>query len=145
MAWDQIQGNWREFKGKVKQQWGNLTDDDLDRIAGQRDQLIGTLQQRYGKARDALEREVRDFEDRNASSERVTGTGAGTRGNVGERSEMRASGSDDPATSGREPVSRGDWVEDVEDTGVAEGDRGRSRAGGEMDARGSTEDEEDRD
>jgi uncharacterized protein YjbJ (UPF0337 family) len=64
MNWDRIEGNWREFKGKAKERWGKLTDDDLDVIAGKREQLIGVLQQRYGYARDALEREVHDFEDR---------------------------------------------------------------------------------
>jgi uncharacterized protein YjbJ (UPF0337 family) len=64
MAWDQLQGNWREFKGRVKEQWGKLTDDDLDRIEGSRDQLIGTLQHKYGRAKDAVEHEVRDFEKR---------------------------------------------------------------------------------
>ena len=63
MAWDQIKGNWREFKGRVKEKWGELTDDDLDRIEGKRDQLLGILQQRYGKTRDAAEREIREFED----------------------------------------------------------------------------------
>ena len=64
MNWDHVEGNWMEFKGKVKERWGKLTDDDLDVIAGKRDQLIGTLQQRYGTARDSLEREVREFADR---------------------------------------------------------------------------------
>lgn len=64
MNWDHIEGNWTEFKGKVRERWGKLTDDDLDVIAGKRDQLIGRLQQRYGSARDALEREVEDFEKR---------------------------------------------------------------------------------
>lgn len=62
MNWDRIEGNWLEFKGKVRERWGQLTDDDLDVIAGKREQLIGVLQQRYGSAKDALEREVRDFE-----------------------------------------------------------------------------------
>ena len=64
MNWDRVEGNWVEFKGKVRERWGKLTDDDLDVIAGKREQLIGVLQQRYGYARDALEREVRDFEKR---------------------------------------------------------------------------------
>ena len=64
MNWDRVEGNWVEFKGKVRERWGKLTDDDLDVIAGQREQLIGLLQQRYGQARDAIEREVKDFEKR---------------------------------------------------------------------------------
>lgn len=61
MNWDRIEGNWQEFKGKVKEKWGDLTDDDLDRIEGRKDQLIGSLQKRYGYARDVAEREADDF------------------------------------------------------------------------------------
>ena len=52
MNWDQIQGKWKQVKGSAKQQWGKLTDDDLDMIAGQRDKLVGRLQERYGIARE---------------------------------------------------------------------------------------------
>ena len=62
---DTIEGNWKQFKGKVKEQWGKLTDDDLDVIAGKRDQLVGRLQERAGIARDEAEQEVKDWEDRN--------------------------------------------------------------------------------
>ena len=62
MNWDRIEGNWVEFKGKVRERWGKLTDDDLDVVSGKREQLIGVLQNRYGVARDALEREVGEFE-----------------------------------------------------------------------------------
>ncbi len=62
MNWDRVQGNWTEFRGKVRERWGKLTDDDLDVIAGKREQLLGTLQQRYGMAKDELEREVKEFE-----------------------------------------------------------------------------------
>jgi uncharacterized protein YjbJ (UPF0337 family) len=58
MNWDSIEGNWKEFKGKAKQQWGKLTDDDLDVIEGRRDQLEGVLQKRYGYAKDQAQREV---------------------------------------------------------------------------------------
>jgi uncharacterized protein YjbJ (UPF0337 family) len=58
MNWDQVKGNWKQFSGKVKEKWGELTDDDLTAIAGRRDQLIGKLQERYGYARDVAEREV---------------------------------------------------------------------------------------
>lgn len=61
MNWDRIEGNWTIFKGKVKEKWGKLTDDDLDVIKGKRDQLIGTLQKRYGYARDIAEREADEF------------------------------------------------------------------------------------
>jgi uncharacterized protein YjbJ (UPF0337 family) len=59
---DTIAGNWKQFKGKVKEQWGKLTDDDLDVIAGQRDQMVGKMQERYGIARDEAERQVADWE-----------------------------------------------------------------------------------
>ncbi|HEX9564841.1 MAG TPA: CsbD family protein [Gemmatimonadaceae bacterium] len=63
MNWDQIKGNWRVYKGRVKERWGELSDDDLDRIDGKRDQLLGLLQNRYGKTREVAADEVREFED----------------------------------------------------------------------------------
>ena len=62
MNWDRIEGNWKQFKGKVKEQWGKLTDDDVDVIAGKRDQLIGRIQQQYGISKDEAERQVQTFE-----------------------------------------------------------------------------------
>ena len=59
---DTINGNWKQFKGKVKEQWGKLTDDDLDVIAGKRDQLVGKIQERHGIARDDAETHVSDWE-----------------------------------------------------------------------------------
>jgi len=61
MNWDRIEGSWKQFKGKAKEQWGELTDDDLDRIDGRREQLVGTLQERYGIARDRAEDELDDW------------------------------------------------------------------------------------
>ncbi len=63
MNWDQIAGRWTEFKGKVRERWGKLTDDDLDTIAGRKDKLIGILQQRYGWAREHVQLQIADFED----------------------------------------------------------------------------------
>ena len=60
MNWDQIEGNWKQFKGRARQQWGKLTDDDVDRLAGRRDELIGKIQERYGYQREKAEREVDD-------------------------------------------------------------------------------------
>jgi uncharacterized protein YjbJ (UPF0337 family) len=54
MAWDYIEGKWKEMRGKVRERWGKLTDDDLDVIAGKRDQLVGIIQQRYGLQRTRL-------------------------------------------------------------------------------------------
>jgi uncharacterized protein YjbJ (UPF0337 family) len=58
MDWDRIEGNWKEFKGKAKMQWGKLTNDDLDIIDGTRDQLEGRLQQHYGYAKDQARKEI---------------------------------------------------------------------------------------
>jgi uncharacterized protein YjbJ (UPF0337 family) len=58
MNWDQVKGNWKQFKGKAKVAWGKLTDDDLDVIAGKRDQLVGKLQERYGYEKDKAEKEI---------------------------------------------------------------------------------------
>lgn len=52
MNQDRIQGRWKQLKGKLREQWGRLTEDDLDVIAGRRDQLLGRIQQRHGLARD---------------------------------------------------------------------------------------------
>ena len=62
MNQDRIQGRWKQLKGKVKEQWGKLTDDDLDVIAGRRDQLLGRIQQRHGLAKDEADRQVSAFE-----------------------------------------------------------------------------------
>lgn len=59
---NQLKGEWKQLRGKVQGQWGKLTNDDLDVIAGKRDQLIGTLQVRYGKTQDEIERQVKGFE-----------------------------------------------------------------------------------
>lgn len=61
MNQDRIAGNWQQFKGKVKEQWGRLTDDDLTVIEGHAEQLAGKIQERYGIARDEAERQVREF------------------------------------------------------------------------------------
>lgn len=55
---DKISGNWLQFKGKVREKWGDLTDDDLDRVKGQRDQLLGVIEKRSGEVRGNVEREV---------------------------------------------------------------------------------------
>lgn len=64
MNWDIVEGNWKQFKGKAKEQWGKLTDDDLDVIAGKRDQLAGRVQEAYGVSKEEAEKQVRDFETR---------------------------------------------------------------------------------
>ena len=59
---DTIEGQWTQVKGKVKQQWAKLTDDDLTRIEGRRDVLVGKIQERYGIAQDEAERQLKQFE-----------------------------------------------------------------------------------
>jgi uncharacterized protein YjbJ (UPF0337 family) len=61
MDWNRVEGNWKQFKGKIKEKWGQLTDDDLDQIAGKRDQLEGRIQERYGLAKDQVRRDVDDW------------------------------------------------------------------------------------
>lgn len=64
MNWDTIEGNWKQFKGSAKQQWGKLTDDNLEVIAGKRDQLAGKIQEAYGVSKDEAEKQISDFEKR---------------------------------------------------------------------------------
>ena len=62
MNWDRVEGNWKQFKGQVKQKWGKLTDDQLDVISGNRDELVGRIQESYGIAKDEAEKEVKAWE-----------------------------------------------------------------------------------
>ena len=64
MNWDRIEGNWKQLKGKAKQRWGKLTDDQLDVIAGKRDQLLGRIQEQYGLSKEEAERQIDAFEQR---------------------------------------------------------------------------------
>ncbi len=58
MNWDRIAGNWKRFRGKARQRWGNFVADEFDIVSGSRDELIGRIQARYGVAHDAAERRV---------------------------------------------------------------------------------------
>ena len=60
---DILAGNWKQFHGKMLEQWGKLTKDDLDVAAGRRDQIVGKVQERYGVAKEEAERQVKAFED----------------------------------------------------------------------------------
>jgi uncharacterized protein YjbJ (UPF0337 family) len=68
MNQDTISGNWKQLKGKIQEQWGRLTDDDLDVIEGKRDQLVGKIQERYGMARDQAAEELRRWESEHATA-----------------------------------------------------------------------------
>lgn len=63
MNWDQIEGNWKQFKGQAQAKWGELTDDDFHKAEGRREELIGKVQERYGKTREEAEREVKSWAD----------------------------------------------------------------------------------
>ncbi|MGL4413016.1 MAG: CsbD family protein [Roseinatronobacter sp.] len=61
MNWDQVEGKWKQIKGSAKDQWGKLTDDDLDQAAGKRDKLVGKIQERYGIAKEEAEKQVDEW------------------------------------------------------------------------------------
>jgi uncharacterized protein YjbJ (UPF0337 family) len=58
MDWNRIEGNWKQFKGRAKEKWGRLTDDDLDVVNGRQEQLEGKIQERYGLAKDQAKKDV---------------------------------------------------------------------------------------
>jgi uncharacterized protein YjbJ (UPF0337 family) len=64
MNWNEMEGNWEQFKGKVQAQWGKLTNDDLAMIKGRRKELAGKIQERYGKTQQDVERELDDWYSR---------------------------------------------------------------------------------
>jgi uncharacterized protein YjbJ (UPF0337 family) len=61
MNTEQMKGKWMQVKGEIKKQWGKLTDDELDRIAGEKDKLVGKLQEKYGITKEEAERQIKDF------------------------------------------------------------------------------------
>jgi uncharacterized protein YjbJ (UPF0337 family) len=61
MDWNRIEGNWKQLKGKIREQWGHLADDDLDKIAGKREQFEGKIQERYGVTKDQARKDVDDW------------------------------------------------------------------------------------
>jgi len=69
MNWDRIEGNWKQFKGSVKSQWGKLTDDHIDVIAGNRDQLVGKVQEAYGITKDETEKQISAWQNRQEAKE----------------------------------------------------------------------------
>ena len=58
MNWDRIEGNWKQMKGKAREQWGKLTDSDWDQVAGKKDQLVGRIQERYGISKDEAQKQA---------------------------------------------------------------------------------------
>lgn len=63
MNQDRIAGQWKQLKGKIKEKWGKLTDDDLTRADGDVEYLAGKVQERYGIARDEAQKQVKEFEN----------------------------------------------------------------------------------
>jgi len=61
MNWDRIEGNWKQFKGKAREKWGKLTDNDWELIAGKKDQLVGRIQERYGISKDEAQRQADEW------------------------------------------------------------------------------------
>ncbi len=58
---EQFEGNWKQLKGKVQQQWGKLTEDDINQISGKREELEGRIQERYGKSKEEAKKDVDNF------------------------------------------------------------------------------------
>lgn len=65
---DILKGNWKQFRGEIKKQWGKLTNDDLDVIAGEYDKLVGQVQERYGYTREQAEEEIDEYFDRHPTA-----------------------------------------------------------------------------
>lgn len=89
MNWDRIEGNWKQFSGKVRQQWGKLTDDDLDVIDGRREELAGRIQEVYGVSKDEADRQIERFAGTldTGTSDSKPGMSSGT--NPGDRTTRR--------------------------------------------------------
>lgn len=65
MNWDIVEGNWKQFRGKVRARWGKLTDDQLDQIAGKKMELSGKIQEFYGVTMEEAEEQIKHFEEQN--------------------------------------------------------------------------------
>lgn len=61
LQWDKIQGNWKQFKGKIQEQWGRLTDDEILAMHGEREQLAGKIQEKYGMAKEDVNRQIDEW------------------------------------------------------------------------------------
>jgi uncharacterized protein YjbJ (UPF0337 family) len=62
MDWDRISGNWAHWRGRIRERWGRLTSDELDVVAGRREQLVGRIQSAYGIAQEEADRQLRNWE-----------------------------------------------------------------------------------
>lgn len=75
MNWDRIEGNWKQFAGKAREKWGKLTDDDIEKLGGRKDQLVGRIQERYGIARDEAARQADEWVKALKDDEKVSHAG----------------------------------------------------------------------
>ena len=66
MNWDVVKGNWKQLKGKAREEWGEFTDDELDQMHGNYEQFVGRLQEKYGWKKEEAERRAKDWADRHA-------------------------------------------------------------------------------
>ena len=76
MNWDRIEGNWKQFKGKVREKWGDLTDDDIKMMGGKKDQLVGKIQERYGISKDEASKQADEWAKTLREEERTSGGGS---------------------------------------------------------------------
>ena len=72
MNWDLIEGNWKEYKGEIKQRWSKLTDEQLELIAGKREHLAGKIQVMYGLGKDEVEHQLSSWQSNQKSTDRAT-------------------------------------------------------------------------
>ena len=75
MNWDRVEGNWKQLKGKAREKWGKLSNDDIEVIGGRRDQLVGRIQERYGIARDVAQKQADEWAEALKEEEKVSTAG----------------------------------------------------------------------
>jgi uncharacterized protein YjbJ (UPF0337 family) len=78
MNWDQVAGQWKQMKGNVKEKFGKLTDDDINVIAGKRDQLVGKIQERYGIAKEEAQKRADEWMKAQSAEPQHVGQGSST-------------------------------------------------------------------
>jgi uncharacterized protein YjbJ (UPF0337 family) len=83
MNWDRVEGNWKQVMGQAREKWGELSNSDLERAAGRRDQIVGIVQEKYGIAKDEAQKQVDEWakalKDEQKAEERVEKTGSAGR------------------------------------------------------------------
>lgn len=75
MNQDQFEGKWKQMKGAFRQKWGKFTDDDIEQFAGNRDKIIGAMQERYGKSKEQAQKDFDDWYNTTASTNTRTSGG----------------------------------------------------------------------